>query len=108
MNKIFAALALAALLLAPSGALAAEVVQGKCLELNAAAQTLTVEEYDINFSQDHPYGRSTGVTATFDISTAKIGLAPEPGDILRIAYDLGGSGKIALKVMNVTKQGARE
>lgn len=88
--------------------LAAEVVQGKCLGMDRQAQTLLIEEYDINFTRDHPYGRGTGIVTSFDISRAVVGLTPEYGDILRIAYDLDGSGKFAIKVMNVSKQKARE
>ncbi len=89
-------------------AMAAEVVQGKCVMTNAAAKTVVIEEYDINFSQDNPYGMSTGVQSTYDIGAAKTGIPAEPGDILRIAYDTKGETRVALKVMNVSKQDLRK
>lgn len=100
-------LTLAACLLAIA-ARAAEVVQGKCIEANLAAQTLIIEEYDLNFSADNPYGVSTGIRTTYDVRTAKTGIPPEPGDILRIAYDTKGDARVALKVMNVSKQDLRK
>ncbi len=101
-------------------ALAAEVAQGKCLEYDTAARTITIEEYDINFSKEHPHGVSTGVVSTYDVKNAKIGLPPAPGDILRIAYEIPGEKRAtlaaqgapgdrraAIKVMNVSKQSLR-
>lgn len=105
------------LCLLAGAALAAEVVQGRCIAYDTDAKTITIEEYDINFSKEHPYGVSTGVVATYDVREAKIGLTPEPGDILRIAYEIHGGKRaalvayetqgdrlVAVKVMNVTKQ----
>lgn len=63
-----------------------------------------MEEYDTVFTKAMPYGHPTGIVSEFDCRTAKIGLRPEPGDILRIAYEIQGDRKVALKVMNVSKQ----
>lgn len=101
---IIAAAVLLLGLLAAGSALAAEVIQGKCLEMNAEAKTLTIEEYDINFDKDFKFGHPTGINTTVDITTAKIGITPTPNDILRIAYVPEGDKKVALKVMNITKQ----
>lgn len=87
-----------------ANAAASEVAQGKCLEFNAEAKTVKVQEYDINFSKEFKYGTPTSIESEFDVSTAKIGKAPEPGDILRISYKIEGNSKIALKIMNVSKQ----
>lgn len=106
MKKLLAVLALAALLclaLAAQG-LAAEVAEGKCLGNDKAQHVIQIEEYDINFSKDFPYGKPTGVQATFDVANAQIGITPEQGDVLRIAYVIEGDKKVALKVMNVSKQ----
>lgn len=84
--------------------LAAEVSQGKVLEVSKDPAVITIEEYDTNFSPEHPYGSPTGIVTRFDVKNAKIGLAPEPGDILRIAYRVQGEANVALKVMNVSKQ----
>ncbi len=89
-------------------AAASEVSQGKCLLVDGEKKVITIEEYDIQFSKENPYGRPTGVESSYDVSSAKIGIAPEPGDILRLAYVVKGSEKVALKVMNVSKQDLRK
>ncbi len=105
LRNIATTLALAAILLLAAGAaFAQEVAEGKCLTYDKAAKTLTIDEYDTEFSKENPYGKSTGVEAAFDLSGAKVGLEPEPGNILRIAYQTEGDKKMAVKVMNVTKQ----
>jgi len=110
ISKILTSLALTALLsLAAAGvALASEVAQGKCTDYNKDSGTLTIEEYDLNFSKENPYGKSTGVLSVFDAKDAKIGISPAPGDVLRISYKPEGTGKQALKVMNVSKQDLRK
>jgi hypothetical protein len=85
-------------------AIASDVTQGKCLNIDAAKNLLTIDEYDLNFSKGNPYGKATGKNLVFDISDAKIGVIPAVGDILRIAFETKGSEKIALKIMNVSKQ----
>jgi len=87
-----------------SFAMAAEVSQGKCIQYDKEKKMITIEEYDLNFSEENPYGQSTGQTSDYDVSTALIGLTPEPGDVLRIAYKIKGQDRVALKVMNVSKQ----
>ena len=42
------------------------------------------------------------------MATALIGMEPTAGDILRIAYDVKGAEKIAIRVMNVSKQDLRK
>lgn len=87
---------------------AASVVQGECLGYNKTARVVTLREYDTNFSADYRYGRPTSIVSRFDVSRAKIGIPPGKGDILRIAYELEKSGKIGIKVMNVSKQDLME
>ena len=96
----------AGLTAAPAGA--ADVCQGKMIAFDKGAATLTVEEYDINFSEAAPYGNATGIITEFDLTKAKVGIAPEPGDILRISYTNDGAKNVALKVMNVSKQDLRK
>ena len=86
------------LLLASSSrpVLAAEVVQGKCLAFDEAGHTMTLEN-EIDQAQ-----------VVFDLTLAKIGLVPEPGDVIRVAYKVDGSKNMAIKVMNVTKQNLRK
>ena len=91
-----------------SMATAAEVSQGKCVTYDKEKGIITMEEYDINFSAEAPYGRPTGRMGSYQVGTALIGLAPEPGDILRIAYKTQEDKKVALKVMNVSKQDLRK
>lgn len=107
-NVTLCALCLAVAMMFAANTMAGEVSQGKCLEYNAATKMVKVEEYDTNFSKDAPYGKSTGIVSEFNCSTAKIGANPEVGDILRISYEVDGSAKKALKVMDVTKQDLRK
>ncbi|WP_027176824.1 hypothetical protein [Desulfovibrio aminophilus] len=106
MKRLFvtsiAAFALTVLLCA--AAWAGMVAQGKCIENDKAAKTIKIEEYDINFTPENKYGTPTGTVTVFDVSEAKIGIPPEPGDILRIAYTSDNDKYHAVKVMNVTKQ----
>ena len=81
-----------------------KVDQGKCVKLDSANKTVTIEEYDTDFTKPHIYGKPTGKESTFNIATAMIGADPNPGDILRIAYEEKGGQKVAFKVMNVTRQ----
>ena len=91
-----------------SGAWASDVTQGRFVQTGATPNMLVLEEYDINFTAEHPYGTPTGIMSEFDVAQAKIGIHPEPGDILRIVYtDQGGTMK-AIKVMNVSKQDLRK
>ncbi|MEG6549905.1 hypothetical protein V6C53_06695 [Desulfocurvibacter africanus] len=99
-------LALGILLFAAS-AYAGEVAQGKCLSYSKGG-TLVIEEYDTNFTPEMKYGHPTSIESSFDVSKAKIGIIPEEGDILRIAYSVVDSNKKATKVMNVSKQDLRK
>ncbi|MEW6079202.1 MAG: hypothetical protein AB1724_15450 [Thermodesulfobacteriota bacterium] len=91
-------------LLLTTSALAEEVVQGECLEYNMESKIIKIKEYDTNFSKEAKYGVATNIESEYDVSQAKIGAKPEPGNILRIAYRNEDNRKIATKVMNVTKQ----
>jgi hypothetical protein len=93
----------------PVNTFAAEVAQGKCLEYNQGKNELTIQEYNTEFTKEEPYGKPTVTVSKFDISNAKIGIDPQPGDILRIAYmKADGKLKKALRVMNVSKQDLRK
>jgi hypothetical protein len=94
----------AALALLVSPALASEVSQGKCVKFEEAGMLITLEEYDLNFTKEHPYGQPTGTKSVYNASKAEIGAPPKPGDILRIAYDVKGTERVAVKVMNITRQ----
>lgn len=85
-------------------AIAADVAQGKCLVYDQSNKTISIEEYDVSSSKEHPYGKPTGKQMLFNVASALIGITPQPGDVLRIAYTTGGDEKTAIRVMNVTKQ----
>ena len=101
---IYIATALALVICLSVPAMAAEVAQGKTITFDKDKNVLTIEEYDTAKSKEHPYGRSTGKQMTFNVAEALIGATPEPGNIVRIAYQEKGSEKIAVRIMNVTKQ----
>jgi hypothetical protein len=107
-KPIFIVLALIATVALAAGALASEVSQGKTLLYDEAAKTIQIEEYDTNFSADHRYGQPTGIVSDYDLTQAKVGIPPAAGDVVRIAYDLDGERKVAVKVMNVSKQDLRK
>lgn len=89
-------------------AMAAEVCQGKVIAVNQTEKTITLEEYNTTFTTQAPYGEPTGITLNYNVATALMGLPPELGDILRIAYEVKGPERVALKVMNVSKQDLRK
>lgn len=92
-----------------SAALAADVAQGKVLSMDAATNILTIEEFDTHKSADHPYGRPTGVTSEYKIEKQTlIGIKPQPGDVVRIAYKTQGTDRVAVRIMNVSKQDLRK
>ena len=92
------------ILFSASLVLSAEVSQGKCIAYDQEKKLITLEEYDLQFSRENPYGRPTGVQSVYHAAKAEIGITPKPGDILRIAYDVKGAEKVAIRVMNVTQQ----
>jgi len=108
MKRLVIALLLLAVLLAPVLGQGAEVAQGQCLGYSQEAMTLKIEEYDTNISKDTPYGNPTGIVSQFDLGKAKVGITPETGDVVRIAYEIKEDQKVALKVMNVSKQDLRK
>jgi hypothetical protein len=107
-RSIFLCATLAALLALPVGALAGEVSQGKTIAYDETAKTIKIEEYDTNFTPEAKYGQPTGIISEYDLAKAKVGIIPENGDVVRIAYDINGQRKVAIKVMNVSKQDLRK
>ncbi|MBI5551384.1 MAG: hypothetical protein HY911_07735 [Desulfobacterales bacterium] len=89
-------------------AAAAEVSQGKCLQYDKERKLVTIEEYDINFTNEHPYGQPTGTQSEYNVATALIGIPPEAGDIIRLAYNVKDGTKVAIRLMNVSKQDLRK
>ena len=85
-------------------AMAAEVVQGKCVAIDVEKKIYTIEIYDTTKDKDNPYGRSTNKNIVMNYSKAQVGKDPEVGNILRVAYKVEGTDNMAIRVMNVTKQ----
>ena len=79
-----------------------KVYQGACLELAADAKTLTLANSEPKLNP------IKGASATFDLSKAKVGLMPDKGDVIRVAYFKEKDRLMAIKVMNVTKQDLRK
>ena len=107
-NRLSVILLAAAILLLATQVRAADVVQGKCVAYDIDQHKVVIEEYDTNFGPKAPYGNPTGIIFEGDIKDAKIGIQPEPGDILRIAYVVDADKKRVLKIMNVSKQDLRK
>ena len=100
------ALILAICIAAP--AIAGEAVaQGKCVSYDKEKKVIVIEEYNTNFTKSK-LGEPTGKELTFDVAGATIGANPDPGNILRIAYEDKGGAKSAFRVMNVTKTDLRK
>ena len=79
-----------------------KVYQGACLAMAGDAKTLTLANSQPKLNP------IKGESATFDLCQARVGLLPEKGDIIRVAYMPQGKRLMAIKVMNVTKQDLRK
>jgi hypothetical protein len=80
------------------------VAQGKCVSYDQDKKTIVIEDYDTNFSKENKYGKPTGKQSTYNVANALIGATPTAGDILRIAFEEKGADRVAVRVMNVSKQ----
>jgi hypothetical protein len=78
------------------------VYQGVCLKYSASDQILELKNTQ---PQLNPI---PGETAVFNLANAKVGLTPDPGDVIRVAYKAEGNSFLALKLMNVSKQDLRK
>lgn len=108
MKYIRLSLIVFAICLLTANLYAGEVAQGKCTAYDKAKGQMTIEEYDISVSKENPYGKATGNVLQFDCSSAKIGIPPATGDVMRIAYVKEGDILKAKKIMNVSKQDLRK
>ncbi|MGO9567928.1 MAG: hypothetical protein ACLP5H_10340, partial [Desulfomonilaceae bacterium] len=97
-----AVLVFALCLVAP--AIAADVAEGKCISYDKDKKIIVIEDYDTNFSAEHKFGKPTGKQSTYDMTGSLIGIPPNPGDIVRIAYEQKDNQRHAVRLMNVTKQ----
>lgn len=102
-------LAFVAVLFMTATSLAADVAQGKVLSLDKNTNILTIEEFDTHKSPEHPYGRPTGVTSEYKMDKKTlVGIPPQAGDVVRIAFTTQGTERIAVRIMNVSKQDLRK
>jgi hypothetical protein len=102
---LYAAMCVILALCLAAPCMAASVAQGKCVVFNVEKNVLTIDEYDLNFSKENPYGKSTGKQLTFKITPETlIGKTPQPGNVLRLAYEEKGGEKTAIRIQNITKQ----
>jgi ribosomal protein S17 len=97
-----AAVLLVLCLAAPT--MADTVAQGKCVSYDQDKKIIVIEDYDTNFSKENKYGKPTGKQSTYNVANALIGATPAAGDILRIAFEEKGADRVAVRVMNVSKQ----
>jgi len=76
----------------------APVVQGTVVSVASDGKTIVLKDE----------ARLEAQAQTFDISSAEIGATPLEGDQLRLVYRAQGGTNVALRVMNITRQKARE
>jgi hypothetical protein len=78
------------------------VYQGVCMKYSPTDQILELKNSQPQLNS------IPGETAVFNLANAKVGLTPEPGDVIRVAYKTEGNSLLALKLMNVSKQDLRK
>jgi hypothetical protein len=101
--RLIAVLVVAAIsALSCSGGSKSHVYQGVCVKYSATEQILELKNTQ---PQLNPI---PGETAVFNLANAKVGLTPDPGDVIRVAYKAEGNSFLALKLMNVSKQDLRK
>jgi hypothetical protein len=96
LNPAIAFLAL--LLLFAACSTPSPVVQGTVVSVAPDGKTIVLKDEASPEAQPQ----------TFDISDAEIGAAPVEGDQVRLVYRAQGGTNVALRVMNITRQKARE
>jgi len=79
-----------------------QVYEGVCLSVGPGGKTITLANSQPKLNPIE------GDSATFDLTGAKVGLPPEKGNLIRLAYFQQGKGFKAIKVMNMTKQDLRK
>lgn len=82
----------------------AKVFQGACVSYDAQARRMVLKNDEPKLN---PVPK-TMPQVTFDLTGAKIGLVPGPGDRIRVAFRRRGESFVAVKVMNVTRQDLRK
>jgi hypothetical protein len=92
------AAALLSLMLLASCGPPAPVVQGKVVAVEEGGRSISVQDET----------RPDAPAIKLDISSAEIGATPVEGDQVRIVYNQRGETNVALRVMNITRQKARE
>ena len=85
-----------------SDASKSRVYQGVCVKYSASDRILELKNTQPKLNP------ISGETAVFNLANAKVGLTPDPGDVIRVAYTAEGNSLLALKLMNVSKQDLRK
>lgn len=73
---------------------APRVIQGTVVSRDAASRTVVVRD-------EKPPGAELAIS----LADAEVGAEPETGDLVRVAYREKGGQAVALRVMNLTRQG---
>jgi hypothetical protein len=92
MRNLFAGIIGMALIMV-SCATPPEVVQGTVVSCDESAKIITIQD------QDKP-----GSTMEFHFEGAEVGANPQPGDIVRIAYQRKNDNRLATRIMNISRQ----
>ncbi|MFH1034443.1 MAG: hypothetical protein V1806_08045 [Pseudomonadota bacterium] len=106
-QRILVSLLAACLLVAFSAVVAlaeGQVFQGVAVSYDAQGKVMVLKNSE---AQKNKVDKNLA-EVTFDLSQAKVGIPPTPGDKIRVAYEMAGAKYMALKVMNVTKQDLRK
>ncbi len=83
---------------------AAEVVQGQCVEYDGHNKQLKIMVLKSADTRKNMYEGSPSNVRVFNTAQAMMSKEPDDGDILRISYYIRDGEKVALKIMNITKQ----
>ncbi len=71
-----------------------QVLQGTVVDCQAGAKRLVVKDE-----------RPPHAETAFSLEGADVGAEPKTGDVVRLAYQVRGDGRVATRVMNLTRQG---
>jgi len=83
---------------------AAEVVQGQCVDYDGHNEQLRIIVLKSTDTNKNRYEGPRNDVRVFNTAQAMMSKEPEVGDILRISFYIRDSEKVALKIMNITKQ----
>ena len=82
-------------------AAAADILQGRCLSLDAEKQQMRVDVYNTQYTRSHPHGISTGRILQLSTKGAKMDSSVRGGSVVRVAYEIDGTRLRAIKIMRL-------